>query len=190
LCLFSGLQLSFLNCFCVLCFFDLDLFTSSLRTGKFNTNLLLLLGGSLENSDVHELLHDIRGAMKDGDILLIGNKLTHPNPEKMVSYYHKSKYIDNLLLQTVEQIGLSKNDVTYDARFRGSRVEMFYILKNDKVITSGKDKIEFKAGDKIIVTISYKYTKDTLLETLNLYFTDVELFISKDGIYALALCKK
>ena len=128
--------------------------------------------------------------MKDGDILLIGNKLTHPNPEKMVSYYHKSKYVDNLLLKTVEQIGLNKKDVIYDARFRGSRVEMFYILKTDKTVSSGKNKIEFKKGDKIIVTISYKYTKDSLLETLNLYFNDVELFISKDGIYSLALCKK
>lgn len=171
-------------------FLDLDQITSTIKKGAFKTNMLLLLGGSLENSDVHELLHDIRSAMKDDDCLLIGNKLTHPNPEKMVAYYNSNKHIDNMLIKTIEKIGLSKEDVSYGARYRGSRVEMYYTLKKDKVISHNGKKVDFRIGDKIITTISYKYNKDSFLETLNLYFNDVELFISKDGIYALALCKK
>lgn len=171
-------------------FLNLDEVTSSIRKGNFKTNMLLLLGGSLENSDVHELLHDIRSAMKDDDCLLIGNKLTHPNPEKMVAYYNSNKHIDNMLIKTIEKIGLSKEDVSYGARYRGNRVEMYYILKKDKIISHAGKKVDFRVGDKIITTISYKYTKDSFLETLNLYFNDVELFVSKDGIYALALCKK
>jgi uncharacterized SAM-dependent methyltransferase len=174
----------------VLDFFDLDKVTFALRKGSFKTDLLLLLGGSLENSEVHELLHDIRAAMKDGDYLIIGNKLTHPSSKKMVKYYNKSRQLDNLLVKTIEQMGINKNEVVYSSRFRGSRVEMFYTLKKDKTLKCKNKNVEFKAGDKIIVAISYKYTKDSLLETLNLYFNDVELFISKDGIYALALCKK
>lgn len=171
-------------------FVNLDDVTLPLKKGKFKTNFLLLLGGNLENSDVHELLHDVRSAMKDGDYLLIGNKLAHKSPKKMVKYYNTSEYIENLLSKTAEQLGMSGKEVEYSARFRGSRVELLYTLKNDKTIESGGKKIDFRAGDKIILIISYKYTKDSLMETLNLYFDDVALFPSSDGIYALALCKK
>lgn len=174
----------------VLNFIDFNKISESIRKGAFKTNYLLLLGGTLENSDVHELLHEIRSAMKDEDMLLIGNKLTHPNPAKMVSYYRSSRYIDNLVFKTIESLGFDRNEVEYNARFRGNRVEVFYTIKKDKIIKSGSKKIDFKKGDKIIVLISYKYSKDRLMEVLMMYFDDVEMFVSKDGIFALALCKK
>lgn len=171
-------------------FLDLDTVTAQLKTGIFKNNFLLLLGGSLENSEVHQLLHDIKAAMKDGDYLLIGNKLTHPDPTKMVEYYNAGKLIDELLFKTVSKIGFSREEVKYGARFRGSRIEMFYTIIKDKLIVHNGKKIQFKAGDKIILAISYKYTKDLLLETLNLYFENVELFEDIDEVYTLALCKK
>ena len=171
-------------------FFSLDAVASGLKNKEFKINFMLLLGGSLENSDVHQLLHDIRRAMRDQDYLLIGNKLTHPDPEKMVKYYNSSKHIEKLMFKTVEQLGFNKKEGIYGARWRGSRIEMYYTIKENKTIKYKGKKVEFKRGDKIIIAISYKYTKDKLLEYLNLYFNDVELFTSKDDSYALALCKK
>jgi uncharacterized SAM-dependent methyltransferase len=174
----------------VLDFFDFNMIADTLKKDNFKTSLLMLLGGNLENSDVHELLHEVRSSMHEGDYLLIGNKLAHPDSSKMVSYYNQSKYIDNMLFKTVEQLGISRDEAQYGARFRGNRVEMFYTLKNDKTLQSKNKKIELKKDDKIIVTISYKYSADSLKEVLMMYFDDVELFPSSDGIYALALCKK
>lgn len=174
----------------VMNFLDFGDVSDSIRKNNFKNNYILLLGGSLENSDVHELFHELRASMKDGDYLLIGNKLTHPNPEKMVNYYMNTKKIDELLIKTLELLGFDKDEIQYGARFRGSRIEMFYTLKQDKTLSSKGKKIEFKTGDSIIVTISYKYTKDSLLELLMMYFDDIETFVSNDGIYALALCKK
>jgi uncharacterized SAM-dependent methyltransferase len=171
-------------------FLDLDEIAADLKKSKFKSNLMLLLGGSLENSEVHQLLHDIKAAMKEGDFLLIGNKLTHPDPTKMVEYYNSVDLIDDLLFKTVNKMGFARDEVKYSARFRGSRIEMFYTVLKDKILVASGKKIQFKAGDKIIVAISYKYTKDKLLETLNLYFEDVELFTDKDNVYTLALCKK
>lgn|SRR3989338_7209601 len=171
-------------------FFNLDDITSSLRKDSFDTNFLLLLGGSLENSDIHQLMHNIRTSMRDNDYLLIGNKLTHPDHKKMVDYYNKSKYVRNLFLKTIQQIGINEDEVEYGARFKVLRVEMFYKFKVDKTIRCNNKKVDFKAGDKLIVAISYKYTKDRLLECLNLYFSSTELYTSKDGAYALVLCKK
>lgn len=174
----------------VMNFLDFGDVSDSIRKSNFKNNYILLLGGSLENSDVHELFHEIRASMKDGDYLLIGNKLTHPNPEKMVNYYLNTKKIDEMLVKTLELLGFNKNEIQYGARFRGSRIEMFYTLRQDKTLVSKGKKIEFKVGDSIIVAISYKYTKDSLLELLMMYFDNIETFVSNDGIYALALCKK
>lgn len=171
-------------------FFDFGDIANSIREKDFRTNYLLLLGGNLENSDVHELLHEIRTGMKDGDYLLIGNKLSHPNVTKMIQYYNRSKPIDELLFKTLEQLGFKREELDYGARFRGNRIEMLYTIKNDKTISSKGKTIDFNAGDKIIVTFSYKYTDDSLKEVLMMYFDDVELHTSKDGIFALALCKK
>jgi len=171
-------------------FVDFNKISSSIKNNGYKVNYLLLLGGNLENSDAHELLHEIRTAMHEGDVLLIGNKLAHPDHNKMVQYYNHNKHIDSLLVKTIEQLGINKELVQYEARFRGNRIEMLYIFKEDKTISSGWRKVEFKAGDKIIVTISYKYGKDALMGLLKMYFDDVELFVSKDNVFVLALCKK
>lgn len=171
-------------------FIDFGVIVDSIEKDKFRTNYILLLGGNLENSDVHELLHEIRSSMHEGDFLLIGNKLAHPDPMKMIQYYNHSKYIDNLLVKTMEQLGFNRNELNYGARFRGNRIEVLYTIKNDKTINSKGKTVDFKAGDKVIVTFSYKYTQDSLKEVLMMYFDDVEAFTSKDKVFALALCKK
>jgi len=174
----------------VLDFVDFGMVADSLEKDKFKTSYILLLGGNLENSDIHELLHEIRSAMHEGDYLLIGNKLTHPDPMKMVQYYNHSKPIDELFFKTIEQLGFKRDEVIYGARFRGTRIEILYTIKNNKKIVSNGKSVDFEPGDKIIVTFSYKYTEDSLREVLMMYFGDVSLFPSRDGIFALALCSK
>jgi len=171
-------------------FKDIGDVSSAVRKDDFNTNFILLLGGSLENSEIHELLYDIKLAMKPNDYLLIGNKITNVNPLEIIKSYDKNKYIDNLVIKTAIHLGLEKEDVEYSARFKGSRVEMLYTLKKDKTIKSGNKKVEFKAGDKIISIISYKYNQNKLMKNLKMYFDDVKLYSPKDNSYALALCRK
>lgn len=138
-------------------FFDLDDATSEIRKGEFKTNVLLLLGGSLENTDMHDLLHDVRNAMEKNDYLLVGNKLSSQGIREIVKYYKGSKYIDNLLMKTLLEIGFDPKEVKYNARFKGGRVEMFYTFLKDKVIACCGKQVVFNEGDKIIVAISYKY---------------------------------
>ncbi len=174
----------------VIDFLDFKKIESSLRQGDFKTNYILLLGGSLENSDAHELLHEIRSSMNESDVLLIGNKLTHPNPEKMVEYYTHNDCINSMLIKTIEQLGLNTKKVKYGARYHGNRIEMYYTINEDIALSSNDKKIDFAKGDKIIVTISYKYDKQSLSELLMMYFSNVQVITTEDGSYALALCKK
>ena len=72
--------------------------------------------------------------MGDGDFLLIGNGLDTRNAEEILKAYD-NLYLDNLLIKTLTQIGFKKEDLIYGARFKNSRVEMYYTVKKDIKIT-------------------------------------------------------
>ncbi|MEM4182031.1 MAG: L-histidine N(alpha)-methyltransferase [Candidatus Pacearchaeota archaeon] len=167
-------------------FLDISKIERFIRNKEFRKNLLLLLGGNLENSDIHEILHEIRRGMKDEDVLLIGNKLSHPSRKKMVEYYANNKLIASLLVKPLEILGINKKDTFYFARFKQDRVEMLFEIKKDYEI----GKIKFSNGDSVIIAVSYKYTEQKLYEVLTTYFSEVELFVSDKKNFALALCKK
>lgn len=160
-----------------------------LRQGEFKKNLILLLGNTLGNFEINELLYEIRSAMKGGDFLLIGNGLDNRKPEDILKAY-ENEYLDNMLVKTLTQIGLKEDNLEYGARFNNSRIEMYYTIKENCNIKFLNKEVVFSKGDQIIVAVSYKYNREDFIGFLNLYFDDVMAKVSEDGSYALALCKK
>lgn len=160
-----------------------------LRQGEFKKNLILLLGNTLGNFEINELLYEIRSSMKGGDFLLIGNGLDNRNPEDILKAY-SNKFLDKMLIKTLTQIGLKEENLEYGARFKNSRVEMYYSIKEDCKISFLDKKVYFNKGDQIVVAVSYKYNKEDFVSFMNLYFDDVMAKVSSDGSYILALCKK
>ena len=160
-----------------------------LRQGDFKKNLTLLLGNTLGNFEINELLYEIRSSMKCGDFLLVGNGLDNRNPEDILRAYNNN-FLDKLLIKTLTQIGLDKNNLEYGARFKNSRIEMYYTLLSDCKISFLGREVSFNEGDQIIVAVSYKYNQEDFVSFMNLYFDDVLAKTSKDGSYILALCKK
>lgn len=170
-------------------FENLENITPLLRSGEYKNNLILLLGNTLGNFEIHELLYEVRSAMKDGDILLIGNGLDNRNSEDIIKAY-KNVQIDVWLVKILTQLGLKKENLTYGVRFVNSRVEEYYSINNDVEISFLGRKVRFNKGDQIITAVSYKYDSYDFMSYLKMYFSFVQSFISKDGSYALALCKK
>ena len=170
-------------------FENLENITPLLRSGEYKDNFILLLGNTLGNFEIHELLYGIRSSMKDNDILLIGNGLDTRDSGEILKAYN-NPHLDNMLVKTLTQVGLKREDVKYGARFRNSRVEMYYTLLRDMDISFLGRTVNFSKGDQIIVAVSYKYRKEDFMSFMKMYFSKVDLFVSKDGSYALALCKK
>ena len=160
-----------------------------LRQEEFKRNVFLLLGNTLGNFEINELLYEIRSSMKGGDQLLIGNGLDNRHPEDILKSYN-TKEVDEFLAHIPLQLGLSKEDIKLGARFAHSRVELYYTIQNKKTIKFQGKEVVFNKGDQILVSVSYKYSKDDFVSFLKLYFDDVMTKTSEDGSYALALCKK
>ena len=170
-------------------FENLENIAGLLRKGRFKHNFILLLGNTLGNFEINELLYEIRSSMKDGDLLLIGNGLETKHANDILKSYD-NKLLDNLLIKTLTQIGLKPENLQYGARFKNSRVEMYYTIKKDTKVSFLDKTVYFSAGDQIIVALSYKYNKEDFRRFMKLYFDDIEVFISDDEAYSLVLCKK
>jgi uncharacterized SAM-dependent methyltransferase len=160
-----------------------------LRQGDFKKNLTLLLGNTLGNFEINELLYEIRSSMKGGDFLLIGNGLDNRHPEEILKSYNTPE-VNEFMIHIPTQLGLSKDDVEFGTRFANSRVEVYYTIKKEQKIKFHGKEVVFQVGDQILVSVSYKYNREDFISFLNLYFDDVMAKVSEDGSHVLALCKK
>lgn len=170
-------------------FDNLENIASVLRNKEFPKNLYLLLGNTLGNFEINDLLYSISSSMREGDYVLIGNGLDNRDHTEIIKSY-KEPTVDNWLSQTVEQVGLNRKDVEFGARFRNGRVELYYAILEDKKVSFQDKHIYFSKGDQIVVAVSYKYNKDEFEEFMHLYFKRVKMFTSKDKSYTIAFCGK
>jgi len=170
-------------------FENIENITTLLRQGEMKKNLILLLGNTLGNFEINELLYEIRSSMKGGDFLLIGNGLDGRNSVDILRSYNTLE-VNKFLIHIPLQLGLSEKEIKFGTRFANSRVELYYTLLKDKEIKFQDKTVMFHKGDQILVSVSYKYNKEDFISFMNLYFDDVLMKISENGSYALALCKK
>ncbi len=172
-------------------FENLGNITSVLNKGTFKKNFFLLLGNTLGNFEIHELLHQVRSSMKEGDVLLIGNGLNnHKVEQDIVKSCRENPAFDDFFSLILTQLGFNKKDLKYDARFSHSRIEFFYTVEKDVKVSFADKHIYFMPGDQIVVAVAYHYEKDDFIGYLNMYFDEVQMYKSEDGSYCLASCKK
>lgn len=169
-------------------FENLNNITPLFRELGFENHFMMLLGNTLGNFDREDILHGIKTSMNKDDVLLIGNGLTNGHEDWTEEY--KDAIINDWLVQIPQQLGLTKNDITYDVRFVNSRIEEMYVLKKDKVIKHLGRTLSFKKGDVIITAISYKYTKLEFKKILEKFFSSVKVYSDPQDTYGLALCKR
>ncbi len=170
-------------------FDNLDNVVRAVSNPEYKKSVFLFLGDALGNSEVNEILHNIRRAMKDKDLLIIGSALNSKDEKKILSFY-EGKQIKNFMSLIPLQAGIKPKEVSFGARLNNSRVELYFELKKDKQIYFQEKTISFKKGDKIIVAVSYKHSEKNLSTLLHMYFDNVQVYLDEKNFYALAVCKK
>ena len=169
-------------------FENIENIANLLRRKDFKKNFFLLLGNTLGNFEINELMYEIRSAMDWDDVLLIGNGLSTKNTEALLKSY-TNKEVNNFLIKIPLQLGLEEKDVKFGTRFQNSRVELYYTLNRDKEVKFQNKKVNFNKGDQIIVAVSYHYKEKDFVNFMKMYFKNVKIYPYKDGSYVLALCK-
>ena len=171
-------------------FENLDNVIHLLNTGEYKKNLILLLGSTLGNFEINELLYEIRSSMKSTDLLVIDTAVADEQIEERTKSQAKNKYVDKFLIKMPLQLGLREEDLEYSTRFKNYRMEFYYTIKNNRAIKFNKKEVVFNKGDQIIVAVAYKYDAKDLLSYLNIYFNSVQVNFSEDRSKTVSLCKK
>jgi uncharacterized SAM-dependent methyltransferase len=166
-------------------FENLENITPLLRRNK-NGILMLFLGSTIGNFEMHEVLYEIRESMGPRDNLLIGVALA-TSEEKNYAEAYKTEYVDNFLGKVLEQLGFKRDEIEFGSRYKNHRVECFYTITKDKEIKFQGKKIEFNKGDQVIVSVSYKYDEKQFEEALKLYFDNCDMYLNENKNWALAL---
>jgi uncharacterized SAM-dependent methyltransferase len=171
-------------------FENLENVTPLLIKNEYKKNIFLLLGNTLGNFEIHELLYEIRSAMRENDIFIVDTAVDDNKQAERTEAYRKNKKVNEWLIHVPSQLGLSPEEVELGVRFRNQRIEGYYTIKVDKTILFQNKKVQFNRGDQIVVIVAYKHQKDDLLTYFNLHFKQVLLNVSKDKSKALIICKK
>jgi uncharacterized SAM-dependent methyltransferase len=150
-------------------------------------NLFLMLGGTLGNFEVDELLYAVRSAMNKGDFFLASIGVKGSKWEVWAEKQKHDKRMDKFFGLIPIKLGLGVDEVEFGSRFKNSRVEYYYKLLKDKTAYSNNRKVEFHKGDQIIVAVAYKFNEVELLERLHLYFGAVQIKLSEDGSLGILL---
>ncbi len=161
-----------------------------LRNGEYRKNVILFLGGTLGNTEFHDLMYQIHIGMKPGDMILIGNFLWTKEHEEDLRKAGVQKEHGNWLIKVPLQLGLQEEDVVVNRKIKNHRSEIYFTLNKDHIIEFGGREVRFFKGDQIIVLVAYLYSKEIFEGFLKLYFDYVDMIVSPDGTYALAICKK
>jgi uncharacterized SAM-dependent methyltransferase len=171
-------------------FENLENVTPLLSKGEYKKNIFLLLGNTLGNFEIHELLYEIRSAMNPGDIFIVDTAVDDDKQQERADAYKNNRWINNWMIHVPLQLGLSRSDVDLGVRFKNQRIEAYYSLTRDVEIVFQNRKVLFNKGDQIIIVIAYKHKKEDLLTYFNMHFGGVSLNISKDKSKALIICKR
>ena len=170
-------------------FESLDQVSSALRNNKYQKNALLLLGSLLASFEINDYLFRLSRSMFGGDVLIIGNGIRKGQRFANLETY-KSPVFNEWLIHLMRQLGFKDEEVQYDARFENNRLEGFYKVKTDKTIASSGKKVEFKAGDEVVVVFQYKLYANELKDFCSKYFEKVELVEDPAEEYAIVKCVK
>jgi excisionase family DNA binding protein len=164
--------------------------TYYLRRRYQRNNMILLLGQTIGNiTDSNRVLVNLRESMTEEEVLLVGMAML-PKANPLDGYDQKIIY--DWLWTVPEKIGITKEDADMQLYFNKAKHQIEYKLefKKDWSKSYGSDLLRFHKGQKILIAISHKFTKEEIFELFAKAGFKIELFLeSKENNYCVVLCK-
>lgn len=166
--------------------------TYKLREGGFQ-NLMLFLGSTIGNqSDRSRVLTNFRDSMTSDDFLIIGVELVNLHKIDKLLKHYEGKDAADFVFTVAEEIGIKQNDGEFEVRFNNEahQVEIyFHFGKNIKVNFEGEE-ISFEKSDKLLLSISHKFTEWIFAKVLSEAGFRLELMTtSSEKGYSLVMCQ-
>lgn len=165
--------------------------TYYLRRRYQRDNLILFLGQTIGNlSDSHRVLVNLRESMTEDEVMLVGMAMLSKQKDPLEGYDQKIIY--DWLWTVPEKIGITRADADIKLYFNFNKNQIEYKLefKKDWAKSYDSDLLNFHKGQKVLIAVSHKFTKDEAFGLFAGAGFKIEMFLeSKKKDYALVLCR-
>lgn len=165
--------------------------TYYLRRRYQRNNLILFLGQTIGNlSDSHRVLINLRESMTEQEAALVGMAMLSKVSNSLAGYDEKIIY--DWLWTVPERIGIARQDADIKLYFNKEKHRIEYKLEfvKDWSKSYGSDLLNFHKGQKVLVAVSHKFTKDEIFGLFAGAGFKIELFLeSKKKDYGIVLCR-
>lgn len=156
-----------------------------------SSNLLLFLGSTIGNfSDMHRILSNFRDSMTSEDFLLTGVQLVNYSKINLILSHYKEKDVGGLCYTVPEKIGMRRGNLDWESSWneKNHQVEVRVKLKEDTLVTVGKEKFTLDKGEEILLVRSVKFTESYFTELFQKSgFRNELLTTNSDQSYALSM---
>lgn len=168
--------------------------TQRIRTDK-TISLVSILGNTLGNFGQIEILNNIRRGMTQNDYLLVevtmrketGSKLHGEDLTQIIEGYNNEDFRD-FVFTPLLKAGFVKSDGVVQVEYGPNQfypklysVESWFEVGKDKVVKYLNQELVFKKGERILLYVSHKYTKENIEELLDGNGFEVIEFISSEN---------
>jgi uncharacterized SAM-dependent methyltransferase len=168
---------------------DIARISKSLRKSSHAKNLLLCFGNTIGiHTDARAVLVNFRKGMALSDRLLLGIHLVPKNQKKMIQTYKAPSQI-KFVSEILREICGNKISVSVIWNKRKRQVEHWATMKEGFELRFGREAIELRKGEKILVGISKKFKENEARKMLKVSGFKLEkMFSDGKSKIALLLC--
>jgi excisionase family DNA binding protein len=154
-------------------------------------NLLFFLGNTIGNiSDAHRLLINMSESMTEEDLLLVG--LAHYNPKNIPLNSYNIEEMFDWLGMVARKIGIknSESKIYWTFNKYKKQLECQLEFTRDWSGTFAGNVLTFIKGQKLLLAISRRFSKDNIFELFAQAGFKVELLVTdEDKDHAFVLCR-
>ena len=121
---------------------------------------LVFIGLTFMNFVPKDILSTMTEISGGGSICVASELLSPENPETKIVKNYCNPHVKEFAFQPLKNLGFDKCDVNYSVRFNEDRVEIGFVSR------TSKPELDVAINDFLLIGKSYRYTEETLRETL------------------------
>lgn len=134
-------------------------------------NRIFFIGLTFNNYRPDKILTLLKKLSKPNSISIIITEFFSSKTKATMLVPYKDKYAENFNYLVLKIAGIEKKDLKYFTEYKNNRIEMGFTILRDIHL----EQIQLKKKTRIVTAISYRFTKQALMNKISEYFKHFEI---------------
>ena len=136
------------------------------------------IGLTFNNFSLSEICQILRSIFRKGDQVLAASELLGASDEDARLAPYRTEAAKQFNFLPLKALGFSLDQLDYFVRIHVGRIEMGFEVQESHMLPTGETVVE---DSEIITSASYRYTEGELRSGLHEYFSDIDIYRTRDA---------